>query len=139
MIVLDTNVVSAVMRRDPDVAVRDWLDRQPAQSLWLTAVSTYEIHLGIETLEHGRRRRRLEEEFARALAVDFEARVLPFDKAAAAIAGRLAGARRRAGRSVETRDTMIAGIVLACRADLATRNVRHFQDLDVRLIDPWAT
>jgi toxin FitB len=138
MIVLDTNVLSAMMRHDPDAAVRDWLDRQPVQSLWLTAISVYEIHVGIETLADGRRRRRLEEEFARAITVDFEARVLPFDKAAAAIAGRLAGARRRAGRGVETRDTMIAGIVLACRAGLATRNARHFQDLDVRVIDPWA-
>jgi toxin FitB len=138
MIILDTNVVSVMMRDEPDAAVRDWLDRHPSQSLWLTAISVYEIWLGIETLAQGRRRRRLEEEFARAIAIDFEARVLPFDEAAAGNAARLAGGRRRAGRTIDTRDTMIAGIALARRAELATHNVRHFRDLDIRVIDPWA-
>jgi predicted nucleic acid-binding protein len=137
MIILDTNVVSAMMRQEPDAVVRDWMDRNPLQSLWLTSISIYEIRFGIETLAQGRRRRRLEDEFARVIAVDFEARVLPFDESAAAIAARLAGERRRTGRIVDNRDTMIAGIALARRADLATRNVRHFQDLDVRVIDPW--
>ena len=138
MIVLDTNVVSAMMREEPDAAVRDWLDRNPLQSLWLTAISVYEIRFGIETLAYGRRRRCLEDEFALAIAVDFEARVLPFDEAAAGIAARLASQRRRAGQTIDTRDTMIAGIALARHADLATRNIHHFQDLDMRVVDPWA-
>jgi predicted nucleic acid-binding protein len=137
MIILDTDVVSAMMRDEPDDAVRDWLDRTPAPSLWLTAISVYEIRFGIEMLAEGRRRR-LEDAFSRAIAIDFEARILPFDDAAAEVAARLAGARRRVGRTVDTRDTMIAGIVLVRHGELATRNLRHFQDLDIRLVDPWA-
>lgn len=138
MILLDTNVLSALMRSDPDPAVVAWLDSQPAESIWTTSVTVFEVRLGLELLAAGRRRQQLEEAFAKALEEDFENRVVPFDQAAAQAAGRLAAERRRAGRPVEFRDVQIAGIATARKAVLATRNVRHFEDLGLTLVDPWA-
>lgn len=138
MILLDTNVVSALMQRDPDPAVVGWLDRQPPESVWTSAVTVFEVRFGLELLATGRRRRQLEDTFARALAEDFEGRVLPFDEAAALAAGAMAAARRRAGRTIEIRDVQIAGIAAARKATLATRNTRHFDGLGVPLIDPWS-
>lgn len=138
MIVLDTNVVSTLMRREPEPAVVSWLDSLPAESVWTTCISVFEIRLGLEVLVDGRRRRALEEAFAKALAEDFENRVLPFDEAAAQAAGIIAAERRRAGRSVEIRDVQIAGITKARKATLATRNTRHFEGCGLTLVDPWA-
>jgi len=138
MIVLDTNVVSALMRREPEPAVVSWLDSLPAESVWTTSVTVFEIRLGLEILTAGRRRRELEEAFAKALEEDFENRVLPFDEAAAQTAGAIAAERRRAGRTVEIRDVQIAGIVKARKATLATRNIRHFEGCGVVLINPWS-
>jgi predicted nucleic acid-binding protein len=137
MIVLDTNVISAVMRRQPDPVVIAWLDRQPPESVWTTAVTVFAIHFGLDLLAPGRRRRQLEEAFARALEEDFEARILPFERNAAREAALIAARRRQAGRPVEIRDAQIAGIVVARRATLATRNIRHFADLGAALVDPW--
>jgi toxin FitB len=138
VILLDTNVVSALMRSEPDPAVVGWLDSQPAESIWTTAVTVFEVHFGLELLEAGRRRRFLEEAFTRALEEDFENRVLSFDPAAAQVAGRLAAERRRAGRTIESRDIQIAGIALARKATLATRNIKHFEGLGLSLVDPWS-
>jgi predicted nucleic acid-binding protein len=138
VIILDTNVLSAVMRGDPDPAVVAWLDARPAESFWLTAVTILEIRFGLELLSAGRKRRELEKAFATALEQTFEARVLPFDQAAAEAAGRLAARRREAGRPVEVRDVQIAGIALSRKATLATRNVRHFAGVGIPLADPWA-
>lgn len=137
MIVLDTNVLSALMRAEPDRAVVGWLDRQAADEVWTTTVTVLEVRTGIELLAEGRRRRGLEEAFRAALAEELGGRVLPFDEPAAQAAGTLAARRQREGRPVEIRDTQIAGIVLARRARLATRNLRHFEDLGVGLTDPW--
>lgn len=138
MILLDTNVLSALMRRDPDTAVVAWLDRQPASSLWTTAVTVFEVRFGIDLLADGRERRRLEQAFTQSLAEELEGRVLAFDQAAAEAAGTLAAARQRAGRSLEIRDLQIAGIARAHKAALATRNARHFAGLGVKLVDPWS-
>jgi predicted nucleic acid-binding protein len=139
VIVLDTNVVSALMRREPEPLVVSWLDSLPAESVWTTSVTVFEIRLGLEILVEGRRRRELEEAFAKALEEDFENRVLPFDEAAAQAAGLIAAERRRAGRTVEIRDVQIAGIAKARKATLATRNTRHFEGCGVVFVDPWAT
>jgi predicted nucleic acid-binding protein len=139
MIVLDTNVLSALMRERPETVVVAWLDEQPADSVWITSITLFETRLGLALLPKGRRRQALEEAFHRLLEEDLENRVVDFDSAAAVEAATLAAGRQRAGRPVDLRDTQIAGIVLARRAALATRNVRHFADLKVRLIDPWAT
>lgn len=139
MIVLDTNIVSALMRRDPDPTVIAWLDGLPSESIWTTAITVFEVQFGLALLVPGRRRRQLEEAFAKALDEDLEHRILPFDHSAAQLAGVMAAKRRRAGRPVEIRDTLIAGIVAARKALLATHNTRHFEGLDLRLIDPWST
>jgi len=138
MIVLDTNVLSAVIRREADPSVVAWLDRQPAESLWTTAVTVFEIRFGLELLAPSRRRRQLEDAFTRALEEDFEGRILAFDHEAAREAAGRAAERRRAGKAVDFRDIEIAGIVSARRATLATRNARHFQGLGIEVVDPWA-
>ncbi len=138
MIILDTNVLSALMRDEPDPAVVTWLDAQPTESVWTTAITMFEVRTGLELLDPSRRRQRLESAFAQLLAQDLDGRVLAFDSAAADASGIVVAKSQRAGRSIEIRDAQIAGIALARKATLATRNVRHFKDLGVRLVDPWA-
>lgn len=137
MIVLDTNVVSALMQHSPDEAVAAWLDRHPADSVWITSITVFEIRFGIEVLTRGKKRSRLEAAFALLLSDDLDNRVVPLDQSAADAAARISAVRRAAGRPVDLRDTLIAGIVLSRRADLATRNVRHFDDTGLTIIDPW--
>jgi toxin FitB len=139
MILLDTNVLSALMRTEPDVVVVDWLDTQPSESIWTTSVTLFEIRTALELLPSSRRRRHLEDAFERVLSEDLDDRVVSFDSTAANAAGSLVARRQRAGRSVEIRDAQIAGIALARKATVATGNVRHFRDLGVRLVDPWRT
>jgi toxin FitB len=138
MIVLDTDVASGLMRPNRDARLVRWLDQCQPESMWLTAVTVYELRYGVEALPEGRRREQLDVAINRALSDDFGGRILPLDEAAAAIAASIAVRRRREGRPIEIRDTLIAGIVLSKNAELATRNVRHFSDLDIPLIDPFA-
>jgi predicted nucleic acid-binding protein len=137
LIILDTNVLSALMQKVPDAAVVGWLDGQAAQSIWITSITLFEARLGLALLPEGKRRRALSSAFARLLEDDLENRVLDFDSGAANEAAESAAQRQRAGRPVDMRDTQIAGIALARRATLATRNTRHFADLEIKLIDPW--
>lgn len=137
MIILDANVLSALMQKAPERSVIDWLDRQPAESVWITSITLFEGRFGLALLPNGRRRRALEAAFEQLLIEDLEGRVLDFDRAAADAAANLAAERQRAGRTVDIRDTQIAGIVLARRAKLATRNIKHFADLGVAVINPW--
>jgi toxin FitB len=138
MIVLDTDVLSAIIAPLPIARVTAWLDAQSATDLCLTAITVYEVRVGIELLPASRKRSALEGAFRTALKETFEGRVLSFDRDAAEEAGRLAARRQHMGRPKEHRDTQIAGIVLSRRAALATRNVRHFLDLEVPIVDPWA-
>lgn len=137
MIILDTNVLSTLMNSRPDVAVAAWLDRQPTESIWITSITVFESRLGLALLPDGRRRQLLEAAFEQIVAVDLDDRVLDFDRGAAAAAAALAAYRQRAGKPVDMRDTQIAGIAVSRRATLATRNVRHFADLQVPVVDPW--
>lgn len=137
MIILDTNVLSALMQATPAPAVARWLDAQPAQSVWITSVTLFEVRFGLALLAKGKRRRALETAFDRLLEEDLERRIADFDSSAAMEAATLAASRQKAGRRVDVRDTQIAGIVLSRRATLATRNARHFADLDVAVRDPW--
>jgi len=139
MIILDTNVLSALMSRIPDEQVIAWLDKQPRTSIWTTSVTILEIRFGFETMPLGKRRAVLVRAFETVLADKIGRRVAPFDTAAALQAGDLMAVRYKKGRPVELRDTMIAGIVLACHATLATRNTAHFADLSVPVINPWAS
>jgi toxin FitB len=137
VILLDTNVLSALMQREPDQIVVSWLDEQPSESVWTTSITVYEVRMGLDLLAKGRRRSRLEQEFERLLVEDLDGRVQLFDRAAADAAGTIAASRQRAGRTVEIRDVQIAGITSARKATLATRNVRHFEGLGINLVDPW--
>src|SRR5690348_14535872 len=127
------------MRPVPDTAVVQWLDAQPTESIWITSITLFEARFGLALLPSGRRRQRLESEFDRLLQEDLENRVLDFDGAAANEAATLAAVREKSGRPVDMRDTQIAGIALARRATLATRNVRHFEDLKIAVVNPWQT
>ncbi|TSD99427.1 type II toxin-antitoxin system VapC family toxin [Skermania sp. ID1734] len=137
MILLDTNVLSALMGKVPDPAVVAWLDNQPVESIWTTSITVFEIRTGIGLLERGRRRKQLDEMFSQLLADDLDGRVQSFDISAALAAGTIAASRQRAGRTVEIRDVQIAGIVACRRATLATRNTRHFEGTGIQLVDPW--
>src|SRR5215470_10533682 len=136
MIVLDTNVLSALMRQTPDATVIAWLDKQPRTSVWTTSVTILEIRFGLQIIAAGKRRSQLLDGFEMVLE-KMGHRIAPFDDAAAIQAADLMAIRHRKGRPVELRDTMIAGIVVARHATLATRNVIHFEDLSVLVVNPW--
>jgi hypothetical protein len=137
MIVLDTNVISALMRKQPEQPVVKWLDAQPAASVWITAITVMEIRFGLQTMPKGRRQDALIRAFGLMLKSMIEGRIASFDAEAGSQAAELMAQRKRRGRPAEVRDTMIAGIVLANRATLATRNTQHFEDLPVTVINPW--
>jgi predicted nucleic acid-binding protein len=137
MVILDTNVVSETMRPIPDQAVIAWLDRQAEASIWITSVTVLEIRTGIEVLPPSRRRLALSVDFERFLDSEIRGRVMAFDTEAARTAAKLTADRQRSGRPGDLRDSMIAGIAIATGASLATRNMRHFDDLPIALIDPW--
>ncbi len=137
MIILDTDVLSDLMRQAGDPAVVGWLDRQSRFSIWSTSITVLEIRFGIVLLPFGARRTQLENAFERTVAEKIEERIVPFDASAAEATAILMADRRQAGRPGELRDTMIAGIAIARRATLATRNTRHFDDLPVPVVNPW--
>jgi hypothetical protein len=139
MIILDTNVLSALMSRVPDKQVILWLDKQPSTSVWTTSVTVLEIRFGLQTMPVGKRRAALVQAFETVLVDKIDRRIAPFDAAAAQLAGDLMAVRHKKGRPGDLRDTMIAGIVLAFKATLATRNTSHFEDLSVPVINPWAS
>jgi len=137
MIILDTNILSAVMQEKRDRTIVAWLDRQAWESIWTTAITVFEIRLGLSTLTKGKRRVKLEEAFQQTLKNILEGRILPFDEGAALAAGELAAERRQHGIAVDMRDTQIAGIAIAKRSAIATRNTKDFKDLAVPVINPW--
>ncbi len=134
MIILDTNVVSELMKSAPDVSVRAWLAGLGDTPLTTTAVTVAEIEFGLRRLPDGRRKSDLQarfEAFAGALGI------LPLDEPAARETGRLRALREAAGLSSQPSDMMIAGIVAVAGAPLATRNVKDFTDLPIELLNPW--
>jgi hypothetical protein len=137
MVVLDTNVLSALMHGDPSHVVAQWLDTLSPASIWTNAITVYEVRFGLETMPEGRRRRALERSFVDAMRSSVENRILLFDETAAEAAVSIALRQRRAGRPVEIRDVQIAGIVASRRAMLATGNTRHFEGVGLSLINPW--
>ncbi|MGH8336198.1 MAG: type II toxin-antitoxin system VapC family toxin [Gammaproteobacteria bacterium] len=139
MTVVDTDVLSALMRREINPIVIAWLDRQPAESIWTTAITEFEVRFGLDLLPSGRRKRQLQHAFELVLNEDFQGRILPFDSGAAAVAAGLAARRRSDGKPVDFRDIEIAGIASVRRATLATRNTRHFEDLGIEIVNPWDT
>lgn len=137
MIILDTNVLSEVMRHPADDKVIEWLDKQARTSVWTSSITILEIRYGLQILPAGKRRSVLIETFERTLVQKLQGRIVSFDLAAAQHAGDLMALCHRKGRPGELRDTMIAGIVLASHATLATRNTSRFEDLSVPVVNPW--
>jgi toxin FitB len=137
MIILDSNVISELMRPAPEGKVIAWLNRQPETSIWTTAVSVMEVRFGLQVMPRGKRQEIYSRGFENLLD-GIDHRIAPFDTETAKHAGSLMASRKIRGRRRELRDTMIAGIVLANHATLATRNVRDFDDIGAKLIDPWA-
>src|SRR5258705_1698943 len=139
MIVLDTNVLSALMRHPPDTGVVEWLDKQPRTSIWTTSITILEIRYGLHILPIGKRRSALLQAFERVLVEKIQSRVAPFDTAAAQQAGDLMAVGHEKGRPGGTARHKIAGIVLASHAKLATRNTSHFEDLSVPVVNTWCS
>jgi hypothetical protein len=121
----------------PNPRVLRWVDQQPPQSIWITAVNLYEVRYGLQTMPSGKKQTALLTLLGRWLAEVVQHRIANFDQAAAQQSANLATALKLKGRPRDPRDTMIAGIVLASRATLATRNVKHFEDIAKWVINPW--
>ena len=138
MIFLDTNVVSELMRLEPEQVVVEWVDRQLADDVYLTAVSLAELLYGVARLPAGRRRSALAEELEAMVSDDFGHRVAAFDATAAPHYADIAARRESTGRPISFADGQIAAICRSHDAVLATRNVDDFIGTGVRLINPWA-
>jgi len=137
MIILDTNVLSALMQQRPDTPVIQWLDLQPAEIIWVSSITLFEARYGLNLLPEGQRKTTLLERFEEIVQTDLANRIVVFDVRAAGKAAELAASRKRRGRPVDMRDTFIAGIAMAHGATLATRNTKHFDDLSTPVINPW--
>ncbi|MBA2322296.1 MAG: type II toxin-antitoxin system VapC family toxin [Deltaproteobacteria bacterium] len=137
MILLDTNVISELMRASPSPRVAAWVGHRPAASLYTTAITQAEILHGIALLPAGRRRAAIEDAAAAVFEHDFSGRVLPFGGDAARGYARVAGERARLGRPISHFDAQIAGIATAVGAMLATRNTRDFELCGLSVVDPW--
>lgn len=137
MILLDTNVVSELMRSSPDPAVETWVAGHSVEELFFSAVGEAKLRYGVAVMPTGRRRERLAYEIEAMLHEDFGGRVLPFDSEAARAYAEVASVRRAAGRPAPLADCQIAAIARSQDMAVATRNVRDFTDMGVDLIDPW--
>jgi toxin FitB len=137
MIVLDTNVISELMRSAPEQAVVAWLDRQPAPAVYVTSINQAEILHGIELLPKGKRRDAIGAAARELFESDFAGRILGFGSEAAKAYAAIAAARGRKGRPISAFDAQIAAIARSNGADIATRNVADFESCGVRLINPW--
>jgi predicted nucleic acid-binding protein len=137
MIILDTNVLSELMKPEPSDHVTDWVASQPATSLYVTSVTQAEILHGILLLPAGKKRRLIEAVAIAMFEADFAGRVLPFGSDAALQYASIATERRRAGRPISHFDAQIAAIARRAGASVATRNTTDFERCGVDLIDPW--
>ncbi len=139
MVLLDTNVVSELMRTAPNTVVLAWMDRLPSRELFVTAITEAEVRTGIAILPEGARRRGLAHAADRTLGVLFAGRVLPFDSHAARAYAGIAAACRAAGRPVSQSDCQIAAIACSRGMEVATRNVQDFSETGVEVINPWVS
>jgi toxin FitB len=137
MIVLDTNVVSELMKPQTNERVLGWVDAQAQDELFMTAVTVGEVLYGIARLPDGKRRSELRAAADETFDIDFIDHVLAFDKAAAEHYGHVVSQRERSGRPISLADAMIASICLSYSASLATRNIADFEGVGLELINPW--
>jgi predicted nucleic acid-binding protein len=138
MIILDTNVLSELMRIRPSPKVTAWFHEHPLIDLYTTAITEAEIFYGIELLEHGTRRQKLLRAAESLFDIDLQDRVIGFESDAARIFSQIAARRRLQGKPISNPDAQIAAIVQLHGATLATRDVADFRDCGVDLVDPWA-
>ena len=137
MILLDTNVISELMRTEPAQIVLDWFGQHDAADLFMSAITEAELRTGVAILPDGQRRDRLQLAIDAMIDQDFQGRVLPFDSLAAKAYAEIAAQRRAAGRPIAEADCQIAAIARASDAPIATRNVKDFDGCGVRVINPW--
>ena len=137
MILLDTNVISELMRTEPSQIVLDWFGEHDAADLFISAVTEAELRTGVAILHEGQRRDRLQQAIDAMIDQDFQSRVLPFDSLAAKAYAEIAAQRRAAGRPIAEADCQIAAIARATNTPVATRNVKDFDGCGIRLINPW--
>jgi len=137
LILLDTNVLSEMMRAAPSAAVEQWLAAQPQAGLFICAITEAELRHGVALLSAGRRRSALAADVEAMLSEDFAGRILPFDSAAAVEFATIAADRRGAGRPISLADAQIAAIARSRGAALATRNVTDFAGCGIELVNPW--
>lgn len=137
MILLDTNVISELMRAEPAHAVLDWFGQHDAAELFISAVTEAELRAGVAYLPAGQRRDRLQLAVDAMIDQDFQGRILPFDTTSARPYAEIAAQRRAAGRPIAEADCQIAAIARAKDAPIATRNVKDFDGCGVRVINPW--
>ncbi len=138
MIVLDTNILSELVRPFPALEIKNWLLNKTAnETLATTAITVSEIEYGLARLPDGRRRKDLEERFEMLTGAQFDFVVLPFEEKAARLAGRLRAAREASGLHAHSADMMIAAICALAGASLATRNTKDFTGTGIELINPW--
>jgi toxin FitB len=138
MIVLDTNVLSELLRPAPEPRVGDWLKDQPRTSLFTTTVTRGEILYGIRLLPAGKRRDGLWDATIKIFDLDLAGQVLIFDNVAADEFAQISASRRAAGRPITQFDALIAGVTRSRGAKLATRNVTDFEGCDIDVINPWS-
>lgn len=137
MIVVDTNVVSELMRADPAMELLVWADAHPARETHLTAITVAELLYGVARLPRGRRKRDIGDEVVRMVEEDFGQRVLAFDHAAAGHYADIVAQRERAGRPISMADAQIAAICRSHGGPLATRNIDDFSRTGITVINPW--
>jgi predicted nucleic acid-binding protein len=137
MIILDTNVLSEVMRPAPGHHVVLWLDKLRPENGYTTAITKAEILYGIEVAPHGSKRSALAKLADRLFSGQFSGRVLAFEDEAAAHYAQISALRRSRGRPIKPADAQIAAIARLHHATLATRNTPDFEDCGIRLVNPW--
>jgi predicted nucleic acid-binding protein len=137
MFLIDTNVISELMRATPAPSVLNWFSTQDPSTLYLSAVTEAELRTGIAILPAGQRREGLKAALDATIAVDFEGRILPFDTDAAKTYAEIAAGRRSSGRPIPDADCQIAAIARAAGMPVATRNTRDFEGCGVDVINPW--
>ena len=137
MLILDTNVVSEVMRPIPNTSVIDWLDAQVTSELFITSITEAEILAGITVLPMGERRRKLKDVAEQAFRTQFSQRILPFDSAAASAYASIVSIRRAAGKPISQADCQIAAIAQTKGASIVTRDLGGFEGCGIDIVNPW--
>jgi toxin FitB len=137
ILLFDTNVVSELASAAPSEAVLDWISQQDEADLFTSTITVHELRYGIEKLPGGKRRNSLDRSYDRLLVRFFAGKILPFDVKAADASGKVDAVGRLAGRPIGLGDCMIAGIAISKHAAVITRNVTHFSETGVQIINPW--